>query len=324
MMVKKLYIAILAMILLVVTLATSTFAWAIIAETNRVDGFNITARQDSNLEFSLDGINYSSEINEQQINAIIGEAKLMDWTTYDGQTFTGTTIPFVEGVLDFEAVPNKNYIQLVLYVRTSSAMYTDLYLVNNVSQSVSYDALPNTGTYVTSRGVNYRAPITYQYSPTMTVFEGEVRTYYAKDAVRVSFVEMLYDDTDTRLESELNRFIWDPSGNPARGFAKTFGATDFIKQYHNLYFELPTEEQTVTYGLTTFTDPNAYLPDNQLSRVASLVESDEVNNQNRNYHIGKFMINFWVEGWDADAFDAVFDDELQIQFEFQSGLPLDN
>ncbi|PKK86557.1 MAG: hypothetical protein CVV63_04295, partial [Tenericutes bacterium HGW-Tenericutes-8] len=227
------------------------------------------------------------------------------------------------GVLDFEAVPNKNYIQLVLYVRTSSARYTDLYLVNNVSQSVSYDALPSTGTYVTSRGVNYRAPITYQYSPTVTVFEGEVRTYYAKDAVRLSFIELPLDN-DTRLASELNGFIWDPSGNPARGFAKTFGATDFIKQYHNLYFQLPVETQEVTYGLTTFSDPNAYLPDNQISRVASLIRSDELNENNANYHIGKFMINIWVEGWDADAFDAVFTDQLQMQFEFQSALPIDN
>lgn len=321
-MIKKLYVSFISMGLLTFTLATSTFAWATISTTNRVDGIGLTARQDSNLEFSLDGINYSSEINEAQIMAYIKDAVLMDWTTIDGVNFTGTTVPFIAGEMNFEAVPNKNYIQLILYVRSSQARYTDLYLINNVSNTVNYNNVTARGTYVTSRGVNYRSPVTFLYDINDTVMQGEVRTYYAKDAIRVSFTELLIED-DTRDEASLNQFIWDPSGNPNRGFAKAFGATDFTKKYHNLYFQLPTHTQPVIPGLTTFTDPNAYLPDNTLSRVASLQRSDEVNEQNRNYFKGKFMINIWIEGWDADAFDAVFTDKLKIQFEFQSALPID-
>lgn len=71
------------MILLTLTFTTATFAWVSMAETNRVDGIQISMNQGSNLEFSLDGINWSNEITTAQINQIWNGAKLLDLTSTD-------------------------------------------------------------------------------------------------------------------------------------------------------------------------------------------------------------------------------------------------
>ncbi|MBM7453324.1 hypothetical protein JN09_000649 [Acholeplasma morum] len=318
-MLKKLYIVVISMTLLVITLATSTFAWVAIATSNRIDGISMKANLDSNLEFSLDGLTYKNEITTEQINSIIKDAKLMDFTSKDGLMFTSTPVPFVNADLNFDAVANKNYMSIELYVRTTSTRYTDLYLINNVSSNISYDNLPKSGTYVTSRGVNFRSPVTFQYGPSQTVLEGETRTYYAKDSIRVALIEVPMDGKDP-----IPKFIWDPSGNPERGYGKPYGGVDYIKQYHKLNFDLPNDSQDVINNLTSFTSLNAYKPDNENSKILSLHKTDIMDSDGRYYSVGKFRINIWIEGWDADAFDAVFNDQIMMQFEFMTALPFQN
>jgi len=307
------------MAVLIVTLATSTFAWVAIATSNRVDGIHLTATLDSNLQFSLDGIQYSSEISTEQINGIIKNAKLMDFTSKDGLSFNGTPVPFVHANLDFEAKPNVNFMSIELYVRTTSTRYTDLYLVNDVSSKVDYDNLPKRGTFITSKGINYRSPVTFQYGLNDTVLEGETRTYFAKDALRIAFIEVPLDE-----QPPISRFVWDPTGNALRGYGKSYGGVDFIKKYHKLNFELPTDTENPLYDLTTFTDLNAYLPDNTNSKILSLRETDIMSSEGKPFYVGKFRINIWVEGWDADAFDAVFKDQIKMQFEFMTAMPIEN
>ena len=322
-MIKKIYITTLSMILLTLTFTTATFAWVSMAETNRVDGIQITMKKDSNLEFSLDGINWSNEITTAQINQIWNDAKLLDLTSTDGITFIGNRLPLLGSDLTFEGIPNENYIALELYVRTTTR-FNHVYLVNNISSTVTYDSAPNRGTYVTSRGVAFRSPITYLYGPDDTVFENETRTYYAKDAIRVSVVEMKTDNPlDTRDTSELARFIYDPTENPVRGYGKPYGSTDYLSKAKLIHINLPTDPQPVIERLSLFDERNQYQPLDTNSKVAELIETDQVNDQNRPYYMGRFILNIWIEGWDADTFDAIYTDSLLFRFEFQGALPID-
>ena len=34
------------------------------------------------------------------------------------------------------------------------------------------------------------------------------------------------------------------------------------------------------------------------------------------YYLGNATLNIWIEGWDADAFDAILGDQILIQLEF--------
>lgn len=322
-MIKKIYITTLSMILLTLTFTTATFAWVSMAETNRVDGIQISMNQGSNLEFSLDGINWSNEITTAQINQIWNGAKLLDLTSTDGITFIGNRLPLLGSDLTFEGIPNENYIALELFVRTTTR-FNHVYLVNNISSSVTYDSAPSRGTYITSKGVAFRSPITYLYGPEDTVFENETRTYYAKDAIRVSVVEMKTDNPlDTRDTSELARFIYDPSENPTRGYGKPYGSTDYLSKSKLIHINLPTESQEVIERLTVFNPDFEYQPLDSNSKVAELIVTNTVNEQDRPYYMGKFLLNIWIEGWDADTFDAIYADSLLFRFEFQGALPID-
>lgn len=321
-MMKKLYITALSMILLTMTFTTATFAWVSMAETNKVDGLQIAMSDGSNLEFSLDGINWSNEITTAQINQIWNNSKLLDLTSTDGIKFIGNRLPLLDSSMTLVGIPNKNYISLELFVRTTTR-YNNVYLVNNISSSITYDSAPNRGTYVTSRGVAFRSPITYLYGPDDTVFENETRTYFAKDAIRISLIEMKTDNPlDTRDESELARFIYDPTENPGRGYGKPYGSIDYLSKAKLLNIQTPTTNQPILERLSKFSEYNAYQPLDTLSKVATLIESNQVDDRDRPYFIGKFKLNIWIEGWDADAFDAIYADTLLFRFEFQGALPI--
>ena len=146
-MIKKLYITALSMILLTLTFTTATFAWVSMGDTNRVDGLQLNMKPDSFLEFSLDGIEWSSEITTEQINELWRGSRLMDLTSTDGTNFIGNRIQLVDAELNFEGIPNVNYISIELYVRTTTR-YRNVYLVNNVSQEGTFDNPPARGTYV--------------------------------------------------------------------------------------------------------------------------------------------------------------------------------
>lgn len=321
-MMKKLYITALSMILLTMTFTTATFAWVSMAETNKVDGLQIAMRDGSNLEFSLDGTNWSNEITTAQINQIWNNSRLLDLTSTDGIQFVGNRLPLLGSELTFEGIPNQNYIALELFVRTTTR-YNNVYLVDNISSSITYDSAPNRGTYVTSRGVAFRSPLTFLYGPDDTVFENETRTYFAKDAIRISLIEMKTDNPlDTRDESELARFIYDPTENPVRGYGKAYGSIDYLSKAKLINIPLPTTTQPVIERLSAFDPFFDYQPLDTLSKVATLIETDQLDDRDRPYYLGRFTLNIWIEGWDADTFDAIYADTLLFRFEFQGALPI--
>lgn len=322
-MIKKLYITTLSMILLTLTFTTATFAWVSMGDTNRVDGLQLNMKPDSFLEFSLDGIEWSSEITTEQINELWRGSRLMDLTSTDGENFIGNRIQLVDAELNFEGVPNGNYISLELYVR-STTRYRDVYLVNNVSSTGTFDNPPARGTYVLSKGVPFRSPVTFNLGPSDTVFENEIRTYFAKDAIRISLTELKTDNPlDTRDNSELASFIYDPTENPDRGYGKNYGGVDYLRKSKAVYIQLPDTPQPVIERLSEFTPDNPYIPLDTKSKVATLIVTDQVDEQNKPYYMGKFRLNIWIEGWDADSFDAIYEDTLLFSFEFQSAESID-
>ena len=317
-MVKKLYIAVISMILLVVTLTTSTFAWVEMAETNRVDGFNMSASTDSNLEFSLDGVNFYNTIKKEQLNILLENVYLEDLTSFDGTTFYSN-----HSFTEMYAYPNVNYISIILDIRTNTR-YTDVYLVNNISKEVNF-GYSGVGTYVLSKGITFTSSVEYEFSPSEIRFPGETHLYYAKDAIRVSFTEMTTSsELDTRDDKELNKFIFDPSGDIERGYGKVYGNISYVNATHVYNIQPPTQIPDTIYELTSFDKYNSYQPLDTSSRVARLIDSGMVDENGKKISIGKVMLNVWLEGYDADMFDAIYKDILQIQFEFQSALPIDN
>lgn len=317
-MMKKLYITALSMILLTMTFTTATFAWVSMAETNRVDGLGITASTDSNLEFSLDGVNYSSKITKSMLDDILKDLILEDLTSDDGLMFYSN-----HSKTETQAKPNRNYIYLEIFVRTNNR-YTDLYLVNNLTNEVDFDNLPDSGTFVSSKGVEFRSSIDYEYAPGEMRFSMVPYTYYAKDAIRFAFNEIKLDNpNDTREEAQLNSFIFDPTENPDRGYGKPYGAIDYVNKTKVLNIKVPTSVPETLYSLSQFSRLNPYISLDTSSRVAKLQLTDQVDYNNKPLYLAKFSISIWLEGYDADMFDPIYNDALMFQLEFRTALPIE-
>lgn len=307
------------MILLTLTFTTATFAWVSMGETNRVDGLSLTAATDSNLEFSLDGVNWTSNLNSESLQEIVKDLSFIDLSSIDGKNF----ISKPDGNTDM-IYPNKNYFTLELFVRTTTR-YRDVYLINNISNDVSFDAPPTSGTFITSRGVTFRSSVDFLYDIGEIRNAGVPYTYYAKDAMRISIIELKTENPyDTRTESELNRFIFDPTGNEHRGFGKPYGSISYYNAVRYDLISIPNQIPKTLYELTSFNSLNKYEPDNTNSRVLRLIQTDNFKDEYRRYYEGKMLINIWLEGFDADSFDSIFRDTIKIQLEFQSALSIEN
>ena len=75
--------------------------------------------------------------------------------------------------------------------------------------------------------------------------------------------------------------------------------TSYSIHYTKLYdyIELPTEMQLASYRLTGFNPDNPYIALDDVSQVATLIPTGDVNADGKPYYRGKVRINIWVEGW---------------------------
>ncbi len=298
---RKTIITFLALILLVFTLGTSTYAWITIARTSQIESITLIATLGDSLEISLDGENYYNELPKEEILKVIKKTRLKDLTSMDGKTFSHIRP-------DQDANPNKDYISLEFYLRTESSREHYVYLANNISDTVTYESneFPE-GTFVISKGVSYRSKFDFQYDVDDVVRQGELRTYHVSEAVRIATISEINNEEVVK--------IFDLSGNEHRGFGKPYGAYDFYKKSSGVALELPTEVPPTIYELSKF-DPNGPFSYDETSKILKLDEVEEINGTK--YYKGKFTMNIWIEGWDADLFNPVINDRIKIQLQFKA------
>ncbi|MBE0701276.1 MAG: hypothetical protein IH571_06285 [Acholeplasmataceae bacterium] len=316
---KKLYISVLSLVFFILIFGTVTYAWVSLATINSIDGLSLTASTGEELQISVDGINYSNVLTSEQLELLFGEISLTDITSLDG-------IHFFNGGLKGTgpAVQNEQYLSFDLWFKTTSQQHS-VYLVSNVSDKISYDTtMP--GTYVVSRGVNWRSEETFQYGPDENdiVYRGDRNIYYASEAIRFSFIEIKDEENqlDSRLEDELSTWIYDPSENAERGYGLGYGAFDYYNKRIRIKLNLPHQFPSTSYRLSHFDENNPYQALDNESKIMSLVESEEKDNQERTFYKGKVRVNIWVEGWDADAFDPINNDRVKIQLQFKALNPV--
>lgn len=318
MMIKKLYISLITLILLFITFGTVTFAWISLSTINNIEGLSLAASGGDELQISLDGINFDSELPAESLYELFDEISLVDVTSTDGMNFqTG-------GLRDVApAVENEHYLSFDLYFQTSVKEH-HVYLVNNVSGSVSYDTSAS-GTYVVSNGVMWIAQHDFWYGPDDLdlIQKGEEDRYYSSDSIRIAIIELTDEtnDLDLRNEQDLNKFIFDPSGDEQRGYGKPYGAYSYFVARTRFFIDLPTTTQEVSYRLTEIDPFNPYQSLDNESLITVLQDTGRVNEKNKSIYSGKVRINIWLEGWDADAFDAIDNDRVKIQLQFKALIP---
>ncbi|MBU1141959.1 MAG: hypothetical protein KKG64_05485 [Firmicutes bacterium] len=312
---KRLYISLISLSLIVMIFGTVTYAWISMASINSLDGMSLTATSGNELLISIDGITYSRELPSIAIENLIRDVSLTDITSVDGIHFSRGGLNEGETV-----IPNYHYVSFELWLQTDRPEH-NIYLVENVNQFVQFDTTMS-GTYVVSQGVTWESNYTFSNGPTLDdiIEKDEEHIYYASQAVRMSFQEI--KDTanllDLRSEEELTTFVYDPSENEQRGYGVSYGAFSYFLASTQTPIALPVQMQEVSYRLSTFDYNNPYLAENDDSMVATLQPSDSLSESGKTLYRGKIIINVWIEGWDADAFDSILNDRIKIQLKFKA------
>ncbi len=310
-MMKKLYISLLTFVLFTVIFGTVTYAWITIATINNIEGMYLSASTGDELQISTDGFHFSSTLDEEAMLEIFKNQSLTDVTTING-------IDFYKGGLNptGPARVNKDYLSFELWFRTTT-QERHVYLVNDVSDQMSYD-INMEGTYVISKGVEWKSNADFMYAEDDIVRAGETRTYYAKDSIRIGFQEVIDLPYDQRGHDSLRTLIYDPSRNPQRGYGSSYGAYSYFISTQVESISLPKEMPHTAYELTKIAEDNPYQALDNQSLITELQPTGYYNQDGKEIYQSKVIVNIWIEGWDADAFNAVLRDYLKIQLQFKN------
>lgn len=289
---KRLILSLIGFTFIIFIFGTVTFAWVSMAKINNLDGISLTASSGDELEISYDGINYQTTLTHNRSTQHI---YLKDVTSLDGKTFARG--PSHEGV---RAIINEDYISFDLYFR-SLRSEKGIYVIADT----------DLGTKVTSNGIEFVPKVDYIEQNYELVLAQSVRTYYAKDAVRMSFNEM--DETDQMIKT----VIYDPSGNESRGFGKWYGAHSYYNARTHQDLALPVAFPETIYELSKMDPFNPYQALSNNSLIAVMQESNMISEEGKTYNTAKVRIFIWIEGWDADAIDGILQDQLTVQLQFK-------
>lgn len=295
---RKIKISLVVFLFAMLSTFTTVYAWLTLANVNRVQDISLNAIVGNDLLISLDGINYYDVIPKELILKELKDLQFDDVTSVDGINFSS------HFKVDKTPTPNQEYISLDIYFQTTSR-YKELHLSDNLINA-DYYRPPKEGTYITSLGREFRSQVSYSYSPSETVNEGEVKKHFAKDAMRVSFYN--YDDDTTK--------IFDLSGDEERGFGKPYGAIDYFLKRNQTILNPPEPPKTI-YELSTFSEDMPIALTNS-SYLITLKDRGNKDINNKTLYEGRIKMNIWLEAWDADAFDAILKDELKMQFMFRA------
>ena len=307
--------SLIALTLVMMIFGTVTYAWITMASVNSLDGMSLTATSGNELLISLDGVTYSRELPSIALENLLQDVALTDITSHDGINFTRGGLN--EGDL---IVANQHYVSFELWLQTDRPEH-EIYLVDNVSKLVTYDT-DYSGTYVVSQGVSWKSDFTFINGPTFdqVIEKNEEHIYYASEAVRIAIIEIkdIENEYDQRNQESLRSFIYDPSENSERGYGVTFGAFSYFLASAQIPISPPTQIQDTKYSLSTFDINNPYQAENDDSLVATLQPSDALSSTGKTLYRGKIIVNIWIEGWDADAFNSILNDRIKIQLKFKA------
>jgi len=307
--------SLIALTLILMIFGTVTYAWISMATVNSLDGMSLTATSGNELLISLDGVTYTRDLPSIALENLLQNVAMTYITTTDG-------INFIRGGLNQGdlVVANQHYVSFELWLQTDRPEH-HIYLVENVSKQVTFDS-DMSGTYVVSKGVSWKSDYTFINGPTFDdlINKNDENIYYASDAVRIAMIEIkdTGNELDVRDIDSLSSLIYDPSENNERGYGVTYGAFSYFLASSQMQITPPENLQDVMYRLSTFDLGNPYQAENDDSLVATLQPSNAQSSTGKTLYRGKIVVNIWIEGWDADAFNSILNDRIKIQLKFKA------
>lgn len=304
---RKFYFSLFTVLFSFLAFSQATFAWITMSNEAMLDNAQLNVITETGFYVSLDGKNFYEKLSKEDLEKIIGKRpKLYNVTSLDGINF------FTKQGEEVKA--KNNYISFDLWFKTNDSTCKELFLVDNISDKVVYNSIgieKYDGTFVVSKGVNWVSDIDFSYGEE-NIKKGSIGSYYAANAIRIAIIEEnLESDFGVSEKEELLSLVYDPSENEKMGYGVQTGAFDYYsKRMKKL--EVPQEFPNTRYSLTTFKNPyEARNDDSMCAKFQKVIGEGGIPS-----YMTKVKVNIWIEGWDADCFNAIFADDVMIQLKF--------
>lgn len=320
---RKLLLSILTVVLSIGALGTTTFAWFTVTNVASVESFSADIISDSGIELSLDGVNWYNKLSEsivqEFLNTKYGYTMVEDSpvTNFRFDNVTSSNGIQMSDLNGTDVSSGNKHLQLVIFFR-----------------SASVEKIAWTGVSLASEPKIWRADASYTNSKGVPVVAGTNQTVYAMDAMRIS----VFSPVDVALETApLTPIVFEREASAtntvlgAQTTANLTTANGAINYYFKKTGVYPTGSNLVTVPTTRTSIVQA---DNLVVlKLNTTGETQTVTYTTAPYfpaagqevvynteYGGYLVINIWVEGFDAEAFNSILSGQISTSFEFR-GFP---
>jgi hypothetical protein len=306
---QKLVLSVITMALVVVALGTSTFAWFTLQNTATLEAFSGQVTSGEGIEVSLGDFSGTQSISTSSSwVTVISTSQIQNRLSamyVDGTNplkFTDVTSPNGQDIVLKDGSPagalSGKYVQFNLYFRSNTAKtitLTDASFGETAAKDWPVDvafkgANNNAGSAVLASGSTVK--VAARQAARVSVFGSTGETYELSESLGTSPSADLYNSNAL------------PSVSYASG--TEFGAAAYAIAKGN---PVAYAAQTIAPTFTTSTG-------NSIDLVTLAAPAGEFATLTAGYFYGKVTVRVWIEGWDADAFDALFETSLFVDLKF--------
>lgn len=346
---KKIFLSIMSLLLLVITFATTTYAWFEINSSASVEGFDFQVNSGEGFLVSIDGINYYNDLDAQKIKQAIVVG--YDPTRYKIENEkvvyydTGISISDedVDDILNnilllprtstdgieikdlYNAPSNSNegsFMQFSIYFRTTSLeesdnMDYDIYLATEDITLDDGTILPKTSIISDPTNVSLEAQMTTTGG---LKNPGDDIQVYSANAMRMSIEDTSLETTKATIYELTNSMDLGSYATDYDMVNDNSAITDIEKQELNNLYNCNNNAMFTYYNNLR---PYAQLTPLAYANVPNTIRdfnSDtipSITNVKSGNGAKLVTFRFWLEGWDADCFDGL-DKSIKVKLSFTS------
>ncbi len=336
---RKLVLSVLSVVLTVIALGATTFAWFTITNIASVQAFDADFKANQGIEIAIgdmdtggfNDLNWVTNLTAEAVLGYITSTHLVQGqtrfefdhvTSENGRTFSKIQ-PTVDG---FNFVPvtraGSGYIEIPLHFRSDTAEGIDLSILQFNSPLISWR-------------VDVPFYSHFDGSDPVQSLTGSSINAYAHDAIRISYTahELTWNAGNESFDEALRTVVFEKPASTSNmvlgggtldltgsllGLNGVPGAMNYFYAKNNILPEgssavvVPTSRQIINNDdilvMTSYRDAEGELLYAGYDPGA-------------NYY-GKVTLRIWVEGWDANAYNAILGSRLTVSMSFTGRAPV--
>lgn len=296
---KKLMLSVLTLAFAVVSLGASTFAWFTMSSNAKVSAFQGTVKGAEGIEIAITAIPestfdtdtlkwYSGVLPSNAIKTVVGKVQFDALTSSNGVDFS--SLDHNTGTLKPNAT--EGFIEFRLWFKAGAADTLSLTTLNIAGPST-----------VPTPTIDQDFLISADDTGTLKAEVGEKWAFNVASAARVSF----------QPKGESSAMIYELSAvSASEGVAGNSEGFDTVKGAF-AYYNAKVEDEVQKLKPSIATKPTQVFQNGDLAETKA--EADDIISLETDV-ITYVDVRVWIEGWDGECLNSIFDQVLTIDFEF--------